>query len=275
MADMALVTAPDGRTIAFAEWGVADGRPLFVLHGTPGSRYLRHIGGVYERQRMRVITYDRPGYGRSPRRRGRRVVDAAEDVALIADRLGIDEFAVMGISAGGPCALAIAARLPERVTRCATDLGLGDYTAADLDFFARMSDEEVSGWRNAERGEAWLVEHSYPELMGWLDGPEPLPDVPPALSAMLLQAFREGVTPGPGGYVDDNLSLVAPWGFTLDQVKAPTRILAASEDETVPRQHSEWQAANIPDAELVWMEGGHIADHSEPEERAIGWLAGS
>jgi hypothetical protein len=55
MADLTLVTAPDGRTIAFAEWGVADRRPLFVLHGTPGSRYLRHIGGVYERQRMRMI----------------------------------------------------------------------------------------------------------------------------------------------------------------------------------------------------------------------------
>lgn len=275
MADLTLVTAPDGRTIAFAEWGVPDGRPLFVLHGTPGSRYLRHIGGVYERQRVRVITYDRPGYGRSTRRRGRRVVDAAEDVALIADRLGIEEFAVMGISAGGPCALAVAARLPERVTRCATDLGLGDYTATDLDFFAGMSDEEVRDWKNAELGERSLVEHSYPELVGWLDGPEPLPDAPPELSAMLLQAFHEGVTPGPGGYVDDNLSLVASWGFTLDQVKAPTRILAAREDKTVPRQHSEWQAANIPDAELVWMEGGHIADHSEPEERAIGWLAGS
>jgi len=275
MADLTLVTAPDGRTIAFAEWGVPDGRPLFVLHGTPGSRYLRHIGGVYERQRVRVITYDRPGYGRSTRRRGRRVVDAAEDVALIADRLGIEEFAVMGISAGGPCALAVAARLPERVTRCATDLGLGDYTATDLDFFGGMSDEEVRDWKNAELGERSLVEHSYPELVGWLDGPEPLPDAPPELSAMLLQAFHEGLTPGPGGYVDDNLSLVASWGFTLDQVKAPTRILAAREDKTVPRQHSEWQAANIPDAELVWMEGGHIADHSEPEERAIGWLAGS
>ena len=102
MADTAFVAAPDGRTIAFMEWGVPHGRPLFVLHGMPGSRYGRHIGGVYERQRVRVITYDRPGYGRSTRRPGLRVVDAAEDVAVIADRLGIDEFAVMGISAGGP-----------------------------------------------------------------------------------------------------------------------------------------------------------------------------
>ena len=160
------------------------------------------------------------------------------------------------------------------MTRCATELGLADYTAADLDFFAGMSDDEVRYWKNTELGEAWLVEHSYPELVAWLDGPEPLPDVPPALSAMLLQAFREGVAPGPGGYVDDNLSLVAPWGFTLDQVKAPTWIMAARDDESVPRQHAEWLAANIPNAELVWLEGGHIADQSEPEERAIGWLAG-
>ncbi len=122
MADTAYVTAPDGRTIALAEWGVQDGWPLFALHGCPGSRYLRHIGGVYERHQVRAITYDRPGYGRSTRRRGLRVVDAAEDVALIADQLGIDKFAVLGISAGGPRALAVAARLPERVTRCATEL---------------------------------------------------------------------------------------------------------------------------------------------------------
>ena len=102
MAETALVEAPHGRAIACAEWGVPDGWPLFVLHGAPGSRYLRHIGGKYERQQVRVITYDRPGYRRSTRRPGLRVVDAAEDVALIANQLGIDEFAVLGSAKVSP-----------------------------------------------------------------------------------------------------------------------------------------------------------------------------
>jgi pimeloyl-ACP methyl ester carboxylesterase len=274
MAETADVTAPDGRTIAFAEWGVPGGRPLFVLHGAPGSRYLRHIGGVYERQRARVITYDRPGYGQSTRRPGLRVADAAEDVALLADRLGIDEFAVLGISAGGPRALAVAALMPDRVTRCATELGVGDYTAPDLDFFAGMSDEDVREWKDSERGEAWLVEHAYPELVTWLDSPDPLPGVSGELREMLLRALRESVANGPAGYVDDSLSLVSPWGFTLDQVKAPTLVLAATEDESVPRRHAEWLVARIRDAEPVWSPGGHIADHSKAEERVIRWLVG-
>lgn len=92
---------------------------------------------------------------------------------------------------------------------------------------------------------------------------------------MLIHMFREAVAPGPDGFVDDSLSLMAPWGFSLDQVKAPTWTMAARDDESVPPQHAEWLAANISDAELVWMEGGHIADHSEPEERAIAWLSAS
>jgi pimeloyl-ACP methyl ester carboxylesterase len=274
MADTAYITAPDGRTIAFAVWGVPDGRPLFVLHGAPGSRYLRHVGGVYERQHVRVITYDRPGYGQSTRRPGLRVVDAAEDVALIANRLGIDEFAVLGISAGAPRALAVAARLPERVTRCVTELSPGDYTAPDLDFFAGMSDDQVREWKDIERGEAWVVDHDYPDLVAWLDGPDPLPDVSGDLREMLLHAFREAVTNGPGGYVDDAISLVSPWGFRLDEVKAPTQVMAATEDESIPRGHTEWLVARIPDAEPVWSAGGHIADHSATEETLIRWLTG-
>ena len=274
MEDTAYVTAADGRTIAFVEWGVRDGWPVFALHGCPGSRYLRHIGGVYERQQVRVVTYDRPGYGRSTRRPGLRVVDAAEDVALIADQLGIDEFAVMGTSAGGPNALAVAARLPERVTRCVTELCPAEYTASDLDFFAGMPDDEVDEWmRAAEHDEAWLIEHDYPDLIAWLNEPDPVPELSGELHDMLVQTFREGVVNGPGGYVDDSLALVAPWGFRLDEVKAPTRVMAGTEDEGIPRQHTEWLVAGIPDAEPVWSPGGHIADHSAAEERLIAWLA--
>lgn len=276
MVDTAFVTAPDGRTIAYAEWGVRDGRPLFVLHGCPGSRYLRHIGGVYERHQVRAITYDVPGYGLSTRRPGHRVVDAADDVALIADQLGIDEFAVLGISAGGPRALGVAARLPERVTRCVTELSPAEYTASDLDFFAGMPEAEVGEWeRPAAHDAAWLAEHDFPELRAWLDKPDPVPELSGELHDMLVQTFREGIVNGPAGYVDDLISLSVPWGFTLDEVKAPTKVMAGTEDEGIPRQHTEWLVAGIPDAEAVWSPGGHIADHSAVEDRLIAWLAGT
>ena len=110
------VTARDGRALGVCEWGVADGAPVFSLHGTPGSRLARHHDpAVYERAGVRVITYDRPGYGVSERRLGRRVADVVEDVATIADALELDRFAVMGGSGGGPHALACGARLGEQV----------------------------------------------------------------------------------------------------------------------------------------------------------------
>src|SRR5947207_1233274 len=80
---------------------------------------------------LRVVSYDRPGYGRSTRQSGRRVVDCVGDVAAIADDLGIERFVVRGGSGGGPHALAVAARLPDRVTRVACVVGVAPYDAED------------------------------------------------------------------------------------------------------------------------------------------------
>jgi pimeloyl-ACP methyl ester carboxylesterase len=82
----------DGRTLAYEEVGDPDGAALFMLHGTPGCRLSgRHpdVSRVVAAG-LRIVSYDRPGYGRSSRRHGRRVVDCVGDVAAIADQLGID-----------------------------------------------------------------------------------------------------------------------------------------------------------------------------------------
>ena len=102
--DLRIQTATsDGRTLMFAEWGDQDGFPVFGLHGTPGSRLLRHWDeSKYVEVGARVITYDRPGYGGSDRCRSRDVVDCVADVEAIADTLGIERFAVTGGSAADP-----------------------------------------------------------------------------------------------------------------------------------------------------------------------------
>ena len=142
----------DGRTLTYCLWGPADGAPVFWLHGAPGSRFMRHRDESYERTGARVITYDRPGYGGSTRLPGRPVVHAAADVVAIADALEFGEFAVGGVSGGGPHALAVAAQCGGRVARCATVVGIGPYGVADLDFFAGMSPDEQESWRLAEQG---------------------------------------------------------------------------------------------------------------------------
>src|SRR5215469_3490909 len=106
-------------------WGAPKGRPVFLLHGTPGSRRgPRPRASVLYRLGVRLIGYDRPGYGASDRRPGRQVGDAAADVRAIADALGLDRFAVVGRSGGAPHALACAALLSGRVTRVAAMVGL-------------------------------------------------------------------------------------------------------------------------------------------------------
>jgi len=139
----------NGRTLTFAEWGDRDGFPVFTLHGTPGSRLLRHYDeSKYAQVGARVITYDRPGYGGSDRSRGRGVVDCVADVAAIADTLGVERFPVTGGSGGGPHALAVAARLPDRVTRASCEVGIVPYPTPDFDWFEGMDPLNVKefGW---------------------------------------------------------------------------------------------------------------------------------
>ena len=107
------IALSDGRTLAFADRGPADGAPLIFHHGTPGSRAGHHPDpGVYDDAGVRVVTYDRAGYGLSDRLEGRDVVAVAADISALADELGFERFAAMGVSGGAPHALACAALLP-------------------------------------------------------------------------------------------------------------------------------------------------------------------
>jgi pimeloyl-ACP methyl ester carboxylesterase len=160
------VGTADGRTLTYAEWGDPEGFPVFTLHGTPGSRFARHYDeSAYVDAGARVITYDRPGYGGSSRHRGRRIVDCVPDVEALADALGIERFAIIGGSGGGPHALAVAARLPERVTRVACAVGIVPFDTQDFDWFEGMDPNNVKEFGWALEGEDVLARRQHGE---WL-----------------------------------------------------------------------------------------------------------
>ena len=285
------VAATDGRTLAIAEWGDPDGFPVFSLHGTPGSRFARHYDeSAYAEVGARVITYDRPGYGGSDRFRGRRVVDSVADVSTIADSLGIERFAVTGGSWGGPHSLAVAARLPERVTRAACAAGVAPFDMPGFDWFAGMDAVNIDemGW--ALEGEDVLAREIERVAAGMLervaDDPAKLvsesevefseadralmarPERHEMIRQMITEAFRHGVW----GYVDDTLCLIQPWGFDVTEIRVPTRVLYGLTDVLVPLQHGEWLGQNVPNAEVVIDEqGGHFSDPNLVTER-FGWL---
>ncbi len=120
---------PDGRELAYAEYGDVTGRPVFFFHGAPGSRLFHPPDDVTRGAGVRLICVDRPGYGGSTFQPDRRILDWPKDVAALADRLGLDAFAVTGHSAGSPHTLACAYCLPDRVKAAAILCGVGPVEA--------------------------------------------------------------------------------------------------------------------------------------------------
>jgi pimeloyl-ACP methyl ester carboxylesterase len=273
------VAVDGGRTLAAAQWGDPEGFPVFSLHGTPGSRFGRHPDEAAVRDSgIRLITYDRPGYGASTRHPGRRVVDCVTDVAAIADALGIERFAVTGGSGGGPHALAVAARLPERVLRARSVVGVAPFEAEGLDFYAGMDPENVKEFGLAEQGEAVLQ----PELERMAaDGLERMAHDPSKvlsddwelaeadravladtrIQAVMGEMMREAYRNGVWGWVDDDLAFLRPWGFDVSEIRVPVEVRYGARDVLVPAAHGEWLARHVPNAEVTLVDhAGHLAD---------------
>jgi pimeloyl-ACP methyl ester carboxylesterase len=287
---MQTALASDGRTLAFAEWGDHDGFPVFSLHGTPNSRLARHYDeSKYAEVGARVITYDRPGYGGSDRSPGRRVVDCVGDVAAIADTLGFERFAVIGGSGGGPHALAVAARLPERVSRAACAVGIVPYDTPDFDWREGMDPLNIQELEWALQGEQVLVPELEREAAEMLkrvaaDPAKLLGDdwglseadraelARPERHDVIRQDVSEAFRTGVWGWADDDLCFIAPWGFDVAEIRVPTRVIYGLTDVLVPAQHGEWLARHVPNAEVVAEEAlGHL-QHPDLVTERFEWL---
>ncbi|HKB20470.1 MAG TPA: alpha/beta hydrolase [Gaiellaceae bacterium] len=282
----ATCTARDGRTLAFLERGAADGLPVFGLHGTPGSRFVRHPDSeLYERHGVRWIAYDRPGYGGSEAQIGRSVADAPADIAAIADELGLDRFAVVGGSGGAPHALACGAFLAERVFRVGALVTPAPSDAEDFDFLEGMADLNVKEFTAAVEGREAIEVFLQPYVDGIRADVDAviesvlteLPEIDlrrasqPAQRAIMRESWTEAVRQGVRGWADDDLAFAKPWGFDLEDVTVETRVWQGELDVLAPRPHGEYVALRLPNARFELLEGGgHFLD----EEWAVvlDWL---
>ena len=225
------------RRLAVDITGSPDGVPVFLLHGTPGSRSgPRPRGIVLYRRGVRLISYDRPGYGCSDRDEGRTVAHAADDVEAIADHLGIERFGVVGRSGGGPHALACAALLPERVTRVAVLVSLAPAKAPDLNWFDGMGAGNVTEYPAADLDQDRLFDNltdmaprtqkDPASFVKYLDPGLSEPDKrvvqDVALRQLLTTTYAEALREGPAGWIDDVLALRQEWKFELSSIQAPT-----------------------------------------------------
>jgi len=264
------VKTADGRRLATAVFGDPEGRPVFLLHGTPGSRIgPRPRSAILHRLGVRLICFDRPGYGESDRQLGRRVCDAAADVSAIADAFGLDRFAVVGRSGGGPHALACAALLAERVTKVAVLVGLAPREADGLDWLDGMTESNITEYEAVSNGYAAIaavtkatadaVRANPASLLAKLQPELPDPDLrvvtDPGIRSLLQAAYAEALRMSPHGWIDDALAFYAPWGFDPASVTVPVLLWHGANDNLSPVSHAKWLARRIPSAAVVVQAG--------------------
>ncbi len=278
----------DGRNLAVLDAGDELGPAVFVSHGTPGSALLwRGLVEDAESRGMRLLSSDRPGYGGSDPRPGRHVADAVEDVAAIADALGIEHLAVEGGSGGGPHALACAALLEGRVVAVACLAGVAPYPAEGLDWLEGMGQSNVDEFAAARSGRDQLepfVRTMRDEMLA--GGPDALAEslrslcspvdaavLTGELAEYLVAATRRAVGDRLEGWMDDDFAFTSPWGFELDDIRVPVQLWHGAQDRFVPIAHGRWLAERIPgvDAHLS-DEDGHLTIQISRIGEVHGWL---
>lgn len=279
-----------GRTLRVHEGGAPGGVPVVVHHGTPddGSLFDPWLDDARERG-IRLLGYDRPGYGGSTPVRGRSVAAAAADVAAIADALEIERFATWGVSGGGPHALACAALLPERVVGAASLAGVAPFDADGLNYFAGMGEENIVEIGAALMGRETLEPRSRADAQDMLNASpgdfiglmQTLVSPPDAavLSAELGEfwaasmpaVFAQGVE----GWIDDNLAVLAPFGFDARDIDVPVLVWHGRQDRFVPPAHGQWLANTIPNPDVRFTaDDGHLTLMVNRIPEVHAWLIG-
>lgn len=253
-----------GRKLGFAEGGDPEGVPVFYFHGFPGSRLeatLLSSSGV------RLIGVDRPGYGLSTPRPGRKLADWPKDIARLADHLGLARFGVVGVSGGAPYAASVAHGLPDRVNALALVCGLGPPEAPGMMFgragrvgaalhypgarvfMAALGRRIMLSDRALKRVREWRVRAAADmELRG---GP---------LMAFMVESWREGLRRSSLGMAADARIYGEPWHFQLKDIAVPTAIWHGRADTVVPMSIGEHYAALVPGAVAHFSEtDGHFS----------------
>ncbi len=249
--------------------------PVLIHHGTPSSSllYEPQVRDAAERG-IRLIAYDRPGYGGSTRNPGRAVADCAADVAAICDALEIERFCTWGISGGGPHVLATAALLPDRVAAAAALASVAPIDAEGLEFTAGMGEMNVESFNASRAGEErHRAQHelelerrarrrlrSSSSRRGARSSARRIARCSRAASSSsLIESTEAGIEPSSDGWFDDDVVFGEPWGFDVASIAVPVLVWHGEQDKFVPFAHGVWLAEHIPGAEArLTAEDGHL-----------------
>jgi pimeloyl-ACP methyl ester carboxylesterase len=275
--DSNVTLLPDGRVLGWLELGPAEGKPVFAFHGTTGSRWhFTADEGSVAAAGVRLIVPDRPGYGLSSFHSGRRLQDWADDVAFLADHLGLEGFSVMGVSGGGPHVAVCARFLAARIRAAAIVSGVAPLADAGSEEGMTPSSQRIVAL--ARRAPYALrplyagttaVGKRWPErAIQMMTRVLPPPDVAvlmrPAVRDAFLRDLRQASsTTGQAGAQDFRI-FARDWGFSLADISIPVHVWQGDVDRNVPPAHGRRLADRIPGAVLHEIPGeGHLlfVDH--------------
>jgi len=264
----------DDRTLGFAEYGDPTGRPVFYFHGSPSCRLDWSIFGDEAWARghgIRFVAIDRPGMGLSDYQTDRTLVHWPDDVAELADALGIETFAVWGLSGGGPYAAVCAWKLAQRLTSVAIVSGVGPFSELP-EIYAQIYPSSRRFWkltRDRPHLSRFFLQFSkvvmalFPgRFLAAMAAELPECDQPHLLEKQdtLGATLRESLRRGARGGQHDAWLLQQPWGFALEQVATPVHIWHGEADRSAPVAMGRHLAERIPGCRARFFQGeGHLS----------------
>jgi pimeloyl-ACP methyl ester carboxylesterase len=274
------LTRPDGRIVAWSESGVAGGRPILRIPGTPGSRLsLRADRTPWIERGLRMIATERPGYGASTRLEGRGFKEHADDLVAILDALKIERLPVYGGSGAAPHILALAARHPSRVSVATVLVGAAPVDEDEADQMIELNAlayrlhhegrfDEL--WKLTSDVQATIVADPVGALRGIMASAEAedrriVED--PGWQRSILIGIGEALRPGPGGWYDEGLAMENAWDFDPADVATDVTWWHSDDDRNSPLSAARRLVERLPSARLhVWSKAGHLAPYlREPE----------
>ena len=272
------LTLRDGRTLAWEEYGPADGLPVLQFQGTPGCRFSRHAHeDVYDRLGVRFIVFDRPGYGASSRLPGRGIAVIADDAAQLLDHLGLDSVHTSGGSGGGPHVLAFAATHADRV-RAATVVVGG--TPLEEEDIAGLIQINRDAWYAAREGWQALYDLLAPmrdevlkdPLAGFKGLMEAAPPSDKAVmedpdwQRVLVESVTEAFRPGAEGWVDEGMALTLDWDYDVADVRCSVTWWHGDHDANAPLAPVHRLIARMHGVDLrIWTDAGHLEPYHRYE----------
>lgn len=267
-----LFALADGRQIGYAEYGVPNGNPVLFFHGAPGSRNIHaDMADIAARRGIRLIAIERPGYGLSDPQPGRALLDWPDDIAALADALGLQRFALIGFSMGSVYALACAYKLSGRVTKIAL---AGAFAPLSVPGVLEGMSPMVSGL---------LAQTNPEELSNSLAAVAPSPlALVEAMSASatewdknminarrdeFVMEYTQTLHNGIEGFVSDIVLASGSWGFMPGSIKTEACLWSGTGDQNTPPAMTRYLSRQLPNCHAFMLPGeGHFALYRHWEE---------